>query len=476
MCLLNKIIVLLFLVGSFSYIYAIPDPDKTGIVFINGIWTENNAAKKSAMKTNDLLGLPKGTVEYIHNPNNYVADLWDVFKELRREGAIKDGKPNIFWEWMIRPKTAPDVWNKKHVEVIFTPPSPVDISALKIKLDQLRKRKTDGVVIVSHSQGNQVANSLIREVTKDSEFDGEQCMAMVSVATPSLKVSNNGPYITFENDKVINGARAFLPYGSLILPGNYPPTSAGDFSKHGYRETYLKDWGSSNDIANHISNQVSKVKANCKSITCGIPLTKDGYFSEEPQIFTFYVPKNSKNEPQDIEINFEAYYIPDSFTATANGKLLFSTDGLISGSLAKTVKFDPKVHGNKIDIEVLAPNISTAWRMCITCPDSEPYRQCKNLNMSKFNLTATALHHIENVHTCEATSIKIDGIDITNKTVGFTEGRHAVTWEGGCKCDSLGVGGCYPFSVPNPRLDIFRDDIPYSIYLYDKQPKLIDLY
>ena len=63
---------------------------------------------------------------------------------------------------------------------------------------------------------------------------------------------------------------------------------------------------------------------------------------------------------------YEMYGVPDALTISYEGKVLFDTNGLVSGSSSFSLSFSGST--SKVEVVVTAPNQGTAWNLLIGCP------------------------------------------------------------------------------------------------------------
>jgi uncharacterized repeat protein (TIGR01451 family) len=78
-----------------------------------------------------------------------------------------------------------------------------------------------------------------------------------------------------------------------------------------------------------------------------------------------------------VQYFYEHYTIPDQFTLLYEGKNIFDTGGLVSGSRSGKVTFE-RGNSDFITVKVTAPRTGTAWDFSVTttndsCPDTTPF-------------------------------------------------------------------------------------------------------
>jgi hypothetical protein len=93
------------------------------------------------------------------------------------------------------------------------------------------------VLVVGHSQGNLYANSAYTNLAYDENNLPMEAFGIVAVATPSGLVAGGGPYITRDDDLVIDAVRWFF---SGTLDGNISNSNANsDWKNHSFIDAYL---------------------------------------------------------------------------------------------------------------------------------------------------------------------------------------------------------------------------------------------
>ncbi|MGK7925690.1 MAG: Ig-like domain-containing protein, partial [Spirulina sp.] len=89
------------------------------------------------------------------------------------------------------------------------------------------------------------------------------------------------------------------------------------------------------------------------------------------------LPSNQTNKGNvTVKYSYEHFSIPDQFTIRYEGKNIFDTGGLVSGSRSGTVTI-PRGEENSIEVKVTAPEEGTAWNFFVTtesCSDTTPLK------------------------------------------------------------------------------------------------------
>ena len=320
------------------------------LVFINGVKNTAEDAKKSAGKTDVLLGLPDGTVQPFYNASvSLLTDLLETYRLSGLQNSATDTE--LFWKWSRNIASAPISFQSDYWNIASNYDNPLAGGALAaINLDQFdadlktlqaTKRKT---VIISHSEGNYFANMLVSRITAEDQALGQDCTGVVAVATPSTWVANGDPWVTNTNDSVINSARIV---NANILGGNVTVSKFnsllnGDVLGHAYVGTYL-GWAGSG-IESELQAVVNRINQACVTpVPCGQTVNAEGGTDGYSQIHTL------GTEPGTVELDFEAYSIPDAIRVTAaNGSStkLADSNGLVSGYHVYKFNCDPSALGS----------------------------------------------------------------------------------------------------------------------------------
>ena len=138
---------------------------------------------------------------------------------------------------------------------VYSQEDQIDIDVFK-NGEEILKRKILRIA-VSHSQGNFYSNIVWTNLPSENK----SLYRIIAVATPDSMVGGNGPYITYEDDLVINEARS-AQEGAGIQPaliGNEPPAEFGTLTSHLFLEDYLRKNTNSRDfILDNISNHIPR--------------------------------------------------------------------------------------------------------------------------------------------------------------------------------------------------------------------------
>ena len=71
-----------------------------------------------------------------------------------------------------------------------------------------------------------------------------------------------------------------------------------------------------------------------------------------------------------IQLNYEMYSIPDKLEVFYEGKLLFSTNGFVSGNKSESIvyEYNDSTKTEEIEVIVTGDNAGTAWEYTVNCP------------------------------------------------------------------------------------------------------------
>lgn len=94
--------------------------------------------------------------------------------------------------------------------------------------------------------------------------------------------------------------------------------------------------------------------------SCGKKITKSG---GQSSVSKYNVEMGARSGTVSVEYCF--YVIPDELIVKYEGKTLFSTGGMVTGTKTVTIRFNGK--SSKLQMEVRSPNRGTLWGVKISC-------------------------------------------------------------------------------------------------------------
>jgi len=214
---------------------------KTKIFLGNGMYNDHEKASVSLANLEDRLvkaaGLSKEEwgFDVSYNHDEKIFSLFQVFRQRQGESV------STFWRWMSGLWLAPDWFQDKALDMAAR----VDQAQAARDADlrgHIQRYKTllmegNRVLVVGHSQGNLYANSAYTNLAYDENNLPMDAFGIVAVATPSGRVAGGGPYITRDDDLVINSVRIFYPG---TLDGNITNSNTNsDWKNHSFIDAYL---------------------------------------------------------------------------------------------------------------------------------------------------------------------------------------------------------------------------------------------
>lgn len=169
---------------------------------------------------------------------NHDEKLFSIFQVFRQREGERTAK---FWMWLSGRSLAPEWFRTLAIELATRG----DLQAavidgdLQRHIQNYKRVMMEGgrVLVVGHSQGNLYVNSAWTNLALDPMGLPMDAFGTVAVATPSWRVAGGGPYITRDDDLVINSVRFF--YGDTLGGNvtNIHPTQ--DWKNHNFIEAYL---------------------------------------------------------------------------------------------------------------------------------------------------------------------------------------------------------------------------------------------
>lgn len=226
---------------------------KTSIFYVNGVDntimdTEDSIDKlKTELFSDSTVNPDCVSIHIAYNQSNLL--LFDLIEAAEQKTQELNVDISVFWEVFFR--LTPIVsgsWMSLLLDDLYLDSDPIRYvvdAQLQEHLALYREALSQGrkVILVSHSQGNFYANEAWNAMTPDERSE----TSIVSVATPSNTVSDDGPYTTVEEDGI---ASLFV----LALPANASNDEEcpDGWYCHGFREWYLSGNHSRNRIVDDI--------------------------------------------------------------------------------------------------------------------------------------------------------------------------------------------------------------------------------
>ena len=261
-------------------------PAPMTIIFANGVFNDERDAQKALEKIKFL------TIKELKKDGFVIGKklfrCFNEFLEFELQYNRTDGIADIFeaaaqnillnigryWEMRSNEETdeslqelyasSSEWWDKAHYEIdpdlsqfveVYTEEDQIDIDLYGDGYQFLKAKI--GRVVVSHSQGNFYSNI----VWTNLPTANKPLYRIIGVATPDSIVGGSGPYISYEDDKIINAARWFTANSRIAepLPANEPSAEFGSFTRHLFLEDYLRKNSNTRDfIVNNTLNQIPR--------------------------------------------------------------------------------------------------------------------------------------------------------------------------------------------------------------------------
>jgi len=394
--------------------------DDYDVIFINGVKNSNTEALEGAGKLKEVLSTKTVTLEY--NKNHFLGQYFDLW--VQKVGEIQVDKTGTFRFWLsVYYGIKPDHAIYQTLATWLDPNRDVGHWAEKDLKRMIQTAKTSlannkKVLVIPHSEGNFFYRKIHQALNQWNTEKTQQCFAGVGIATPLSSKPGNYNYITSNNDKVINGARAI--WGST-LPSNITiPSEYGEYLGHGLLTTYLSYKKSLQRFNMEVEQAVNQLDKNCKNNNCAKPIGRSG--GQGRHKYTYALKDTFAHK---VEISFEAFNIPDSIRITANDITIAKTDGLVSGFHQWQIDYDPKKHGTEFIAHVNAPNGETAWKLCIDCEGASCGDQIKRKNI---------FYGFHGDTFWECNNYKIDGFPVDKSgSIKLSIGNHAFSANCWCK-------------------------------------------
>lgn len=214
--------------------------EKTSVFFGNGMFTNERKANiyKNAVENRMITAgdLDKDQWEFdvSYNHNEGTFSLFEVFRQKMGDQVT------TFWRWLGNLSISPSWFRDATQELAASVDRAETVldSDLRKHVQRYKQLLMEGnrVLVVAHSQGNFYANSAYANLASDSRIP-MNAFGIVAVGTPASQVAGGGPYVTLENDLVINAVR-------FLFPGTLPGTTENinpdtDWKHHNFIVSYL---------------------------------------------------------------------------------------------------------------------------------------------------------------------------------------------------------------------------------------------
>jgi hypothetical protein len=214
---------------------------KTNVFLGNGMFNDHEKASISLENLKERLveagDLTKDEWDFdiSYNHDEKIFSLFEVFRQRQGESVY------TFWQWMSGVPLTPDWFKEKALDMAarVDQAQAVRDADLRSHIQRYKTLLMEGsrVLVVGHSQGNLYANSAYTNLAYDENNLPMEAFGIVAVATPSGRVAGGGPYITRDDDLVINAVRWFF---SGTLDGNITNSNtSSDWKNHSFIDAYL---------------------------------------------------------------------------------------------------------------------------------------------------------------------------------------------------------------------------------------------
>jgi hypothetical protein len=214
---------------------------KTNVFLGNGMFNDHEKASISLENLKERLveagDLTKDEWDFdiSYNHDEKIFSLFQVFRQRQGESV------STFWNWMSGVPLTPDWFKEKALDMAarVDQAQAVRDADLRSHIQRYKTLLMEGnrVLVVGHSQGNLYANSAYTNLAYDENNLPMEAFGIVAVATPSGLVAGGGPYITRDDDLVIDAVRWFF---SGTLDGNISNSNSNsDWKNHSFIDAYL---------------------------------------------------------------------------------------------------------------------------------------------------------------------------------------------------------------------------------------------
>ena len=446
---------------------------KMKVFYLNGMNTERgigsaNGANAQALVLRDLLGQENYDVENLYvETAGFVSDLTEAMAQrtlAQCANLTPMEKKNIYriWRGFLRTgiyeestgidaycgkkihfeDAQSDAAKKSYKDVIEKQQNfPQHVSRYNALIAEKRP-----FVIIGYSQGSLYSNMAYQAIQANYP---DYPVAVFQVGTVTDYVGgmdkNLGSYLTLNQDLIVNLIRRAYPD---TLPGNFD-FNAGGLS-HRFPDYFIDNAAVTNEVIGGIKLVSARLPlAECPKpspIACGGKISAAG--SSGRKDFAI----NLGNDAGSVEIEFEAFDIPDSFdiNSRASAKSIYSTGGQVSGFYKKIVNFKGNADGSAEtwDVKIVGNvNNSTQWTVAVGCPGQKLRAQDRPAQREAISVTYGNNAGVNNA-SCSLVA-QVDGQQVYRSgfsgshafSLLLTKGDHIYSWSSQCQ-STCGPSGC----------------------------------
>lgn len=299
----------IFILFCLTYFATSADANPRVFIFhVNGVNTTEAEAKKNSQQLLDVAKIDSNIItwDYLYNPTHGLLpnDLWDVFRQKREEKqdlTIDDYVVAYMKAHNLSyPVNSNDYKNlKDHIKEAyakdlgyvgynfdtilqqFHDKTPNKLAASVVNLlNSQQDRKQTIVLLIAHSQGVLYANALHNYLVQAEDFPDFN-IGIFGIASPADRITTGiypapedkqdilrWPYVTADNDFVINSLRGFSffpPQSNQPLPGTIHLKTCNDSNIcHGLVDAYLADPIGADVIARKINLYLYEIEQQLK--------------------------------------------------------------------------------------------------------------------------------------------------------------------------------------------------------------------
>lgn len=431
--------------------------------YINGV---NNTPRNAEDSRNALRAfvLPDVSINNVQLLYQQNLGTFEAMINKARDQALLDNQRDTykrFWACVINPNpltcnstnpSTPDMY-----QMVITTLTALDETAYVqyprllrmvniVRNDYANGRKS---LLIGHSQGSLYANQ-ISNYLRTHHPEVAACTDLVSVGTPATYVARSsnskpGRWETRDDDRIINLARTWWPWGGSILQETWIANGVadGDWTNHGFIESYLGPNAMRSRIRADIEAQTATIANSTCTLdkvptSCGTPIVGGGSSGVKDHIME--IGQNT----QTLTANFEAYSIPDELSIYANGSKIAGSGSFVGGFHSYSFTFNPQQLGTTQLLARVRGNVNpdTLWTLCIDC-NGTPGSPCATSSRREVSLALS--YSWESQWFCTAGQVEIDGVlwgnltstsplkVLVTPTIG-TEYHELVAPNAGCLC------------------------------------------
>ena len=335
----------------------------------------------------------------------------------------------------------------------------------------------NNIILVAHSQGTMYA-AMARNWLSNHPRSDETWSDRIGIVGAGAVVDGfPGPrgqnsYMTYHNDLVVNGVRAFLPD---TLAWNFQRTQDVD-NNHGFIDYFgsgskgLKDiypeseWGTIQTKVHNIGSNLQKrfcEKTEDESVSCAGALNWAGGDERKIEAWTL------GSDTGVVKGVFTTYEVTDTVKIWdyAQNNLLYSRTG---GN--GTFSFNHQ-SGDKVYVEVIGNEIeSTKWVLNMSCPGQ---RLSDFLNRLQVMVQCRTPGYTTNFNA----SVEVDGVVYSEgNNPSFSTyvppGSHTLSYTAVCSCLNDLFGFCEPVLTANYWLDGMKTNLPINeLITFNAEPR-----